>query len=142
SYGAFANFVPPAEEWTSYNNTQGPLWIVAILGDDLTPIIVMHPPPGVEITDDREADGAFYAWDANSGRLMQEGAFIHGAPHSYASLVALPTSNASIASATPWPTEPPITPLPSPTMSQSRLATLVPALTAQAIRYLTATPTP
>jgi len=119
-------------------SSHGPLWVVAVLATNLTPAVLM---PGM-MTDSRPADSAYFAWDANSGRLYEEGVPVRGQHQTYATLIALPTTDAPIRAATAVPMNPPVTPEPTASLSPPQLATIVAALTAQAIRYLTATPTP
>lgn len=119
-------------------SSHGPVWVVAVLATDLTPARLM---PGM-VSDPRPADFAYFAWDANGGRLYEQGVPIRGQLQTYETLIAIPTTDGPIEAATVVPYQPPIPAAPTATLSPSSLATLVAALTAQAIRYLTATPTP
>ncbi len=103
---------------------QSPAWLVGILGDNLTMFGLTLPrmgyaglsdpqlPPDIATeapASDWPVEGAFYAWDANSGILVGEGvlsdpALVLGSYQSYASLVALPSNPLPISSATPYPT--------------------------------------
>jgi hypothetical protein len=50
-----------------------PIWVVAIKGDNLRMLDVLHLPPGfVEQDDERPVVGAAYIWDANSGTFVTE----------------------------------------------------------------------
>jgi hypothetical protein len=128
-------------EWGDVD-PDSPVWLVAILGTGLTVKDVIAPPEGLDVSDSRAVDGAFYTWDANSGELMDEGGLVTGELHNYASIAALPTENISISEATQRPTWPPSTMGPTDTISPKDLTAAVPLYTEQAARWLTATPTP
>lgn len=80
-----------------------PLWVVAMLGDDLTVNDVLDSPvpPGDANDEDPAAIGAYYVWDANSGQLAAEFAITDY--ERYSQLAALQDEALHIAAATKPP---------------------------------------
>jgi len=124
-------------EWDG-TDPDDPVWLVGILGDGLTDGDIVRPPLGLEVEGARPAPGGFYVWDANSGSLLVEGAFLEAGMQTYDTFVALASQPLQIVPATPVPTLPYGTPLPTFTWAPRRLATVVAQLTQQAMY----TPTP
>lgn len=130
------------EEW-GRTNPDAPVWLVALLGTGLTVGDVLSASfPLFSSDDSTPADGGYYAWDANSGDMIEAGVLVTGAPHNYASILAIPTENIPIRRATRATHPPPVTPLPTDTLAPEKRATVAALYTEQAIRFLTATPTP
>lgn len=80
-----------------------PVWLVGILGTDLTVDIATGSLgiPGVTGGGDtRSVDGIYYAWDANSGSLRSAGPLMAGSPRSYVALQALQDESLTIVKAT------------------------------------------
>lgn len=143
-YGNDSSLIPPeaTPDWGDVD-PDSPIWLVGILGSDLDTQDVLVEPLGIEIGDTRTVDGAYYAWDATSGRLLESGGFLPGNASNYASLQAVPTIMVKIVSATPFPTESDSRTLgPTHTWEPSALSTAVYLVTQQAIQALTVTPTP
>jgi hypothetical protein len=112
-HGAIARLVPLAtlRTWSGIVEfdfaDHVPVWITAVLGDNMQFKHVVRL-PGVQSEDSRAIAGAWYAWDANSGDLIAEGALITLTP--YADLQQLTSQSMSIMPATLPPPEPTIHP--------------------------------
>ncbi len=93
----------PAKEEGNWGDTNpdGPVWFVGILGEGLTDAEILSVPfdlgPGIS------APGAYYGWDATTGDLVVEGAFLDSGSQSYADLAALADEPLPIEPATPAP---------------------------------------
>jgi hypothetical protein len=119
-----------------------PVWLVAILGTDLTVgEILGSTAPGGDEDYPAPAEGAYYAWDANSGDLKEVGALPLGSAWTYASIAALSHEDIPIVRATRRAPKLLVTPLPAATYSPNQVATFSALETEQYYRYQTATPT-
>lgn len=90
-----------------------PVWIVGVISDGLKVSDVMFVFNGPQASD--PVEGAFYAWQANTGFLLAQGALAAQVPHSRAALAALPNQNlviqlpAFVPTPEPTPTDLPLT---------------------------------
>ncbi len=107
--GAPADYAIEAAE-----SGQGSAWVVAFLLDGVTAEEIMGDPPASNLT--YTAIGAYYGFDANHGSNHRLGVLVPAAHPYFAGLTALPTSSASIVTASPMPLAPEW-PSPTPTGS-------------------------
>jgi hypothetical protein len=94
--------------WTVGSSGDAPMWLVAILGDNLTEgdyVISEGMTDGADpMPDPTPIEGIFYAWDANAGHQVASGALMANSLMSYASVVSMPQDPLEIQPATPKPT--------------------------------------
>jgi hypothetical protein len=117
------------------------VWLVGIRGEHLKVQDIIHP-AGQTIDDPSPAEGTFYAFDANSGNLIAEGALKKGTDWTYESLSGLAAATATITTATALPTDAAETPFPTLTLDPTDIAGVAAMLTSQASTPDIPTPTP
>jgi hypothetical protein len=134
---SFPTAAPTEFDWSDVS-PDAPVWLVAILGDDLTTADVVQMPAGQTAADTSGTTGAYYAWDANTGEVLGIGALEDSGPQSYDSISnLLSVATLTVAPATEPPTHSAKTPGPTWTWHPDDLATAQRILTLQA-----GTPTP
>lgn len=116
---------PPSMQDWSWADPTSPVWLVAVLGDDVTTADLVTSPVGpTELDfDPRPAEGAAFAWDAGSGLLLGviglSPTLIPGGDYAY--LAALSNEPLAIVPATEIPTlcavQPDATCTPEPTQA-------------------------
>ena len=117
-------------DWTD-TDPQDPVWLVALVGQGLTVKAVLEAgSPAGSGGDIRAAQGAFYAWDANSGSLIAVGALMDAPLQDLQSIVALPNEPLTPVPATAYPTDELWTPLPTRTWSPEQIETAINHMTA------------
>lgn len=118
--------VESLSEWFGFDAEQStwspsaPVWLVGLRGGGLTLDDVLPPPPfitseppssgsGGTPPGEQSVDGVFYAWDANGGLIITEGALFLEDPSTqdftptFESIVSLPNETLTISTATEAP---------------------------------------
>lgn len=95
----------------SSDDQNSPVWIVGVLGEQLTADDVQwgasgSRPPSVP-TDIRPVDGVFFVWEASTGYQLAGGAIADWNDWSYSRISSLPDEVLSISTATPAPSPTP-----------------------------------
>lgn len=101
-----------------YESTQGPSWLVGVVGAGLTDVDILPPPtylPNFTPDPPTAIPGAFFAWDANSTYVVSQGFLESAGPTSMATILAFVNASVPIETATDVPLYGGETPTPSPT---------------------------